>query len=299
MRQLKTAAAVLLAAAALPSCSLLDESLCVPSCHARTHASSSLVSFLYPSGQVPPPGDEVPELHVPLRVGLAFLPSAGDEQQDLAAAQKEQLLERIAERFRSRPFVSEIVAIPDYYLKGQRGYAGLEGLQRLYGVDLVALVSYDQVRHADDNKWSLGYLTIVGAFVVQGTRQQTTTLVDLAVVDPRTRSLVLRAGGTDQSEASSTLVDASRDARNAASAGYARATDDMINRFDAALVRFEQEVKEGKARVHVTHGDGHGSGGGGALGGDWLWLLGAAAGLAAWRRRTGTAPAPAARSHAG
>ena len=62
--------------------------------------------------------------------------------------------------------------------------------QRLYGVDLMALVSYDQVAHEDDNNWSLGYVTIVGAYFLKGTRHDISTLVDLAVVDPATHSLV-------------------------------------------------------------------------------------------------------------
>ena len=79
-------------------------------------------------------------------------------------------------------FVADIVVIPDYYLQGKAGFEGLEGVQRLYGIDLMALVSYDQVAHEDDNNWSLGYVTIVGAYVLKGTRHDISTLVDLAVV---------------------------------------------------------------------------------------------------------------------
>jgi rhombotail lipoprotein len=57
----------------------------------------------------------------------------------------------------------------------------------------MALVSYDQVTYTEDNKWPVGYLTIVGAYIVKGMINDTTTLVDLAVVDPKTRSLLLRA----------------------------------------------------------------------------------------------------------
>jgi len=55
------------------------------------------------------------------------------------------------------------------------------------------LVSYDQVTRRDDNNWSLTYLTIVGAFVIPATDHDVATMVDLAVVDPASRSLVLRA----------------------------------------------------------------------------------------------------------
>ena len=256
----------------LAGCADLDGHFCVPNCHALTHASSSLVDFLYPQGQTPPPQNSVPELHLPLRVGLAFLPSTGPNREaTLDAAHREQLLARIGERFKSRPFVAEIVAIPDYYLAGHRGFDGLEAVQRLYHTDLMALVSYDQVTHSDASAWSMGYLTIVGAYIVKGTRQEVSTLVDLAVVDPVTRSLVLRAGGTSAQHDSSTAVSAGRDARNASNSGFSTATDQMVEHFDQALTDFEQQVKNGTARVTVVHSDG-GGGGGGAFGFGWLAL---------------------------
>jgi len=67
---------------ALGGCTLL----CAPYCGGATavhHGSTSLVEFLYPNGTPPPRANSVPELHVPLRVGLAFLPGRGIDTQDL------------------------------------------------------------------------------------------------------------------------------------------------------------------------------------------------------------------------
>ena len=276
----------MICALGLSGCEDLNHLFCAPSCHAQAHASSSLVDFLYPQGQTPPTENAIPELKLPLRVGLAFLPSTGPNPEGaLDAAHREQLLERIRERFKSRPFIAEIVTIPDYYLTGKRGFEGLEGVQRLYHTDLVALVSYDQVTHSDDSSWSLGYLTIVGAYVIKGTRQEVSTLVDLAVVDPVTRSLVLRAGGTSAQHDSSTAISADRDARNASNSGFSTATDQLVEHFDLALTQFEQEVKNGTARVKVVHSDG---GGGGTFGYGWL-LLGLGA-VAVRLRRFAAAP---------
>jgi rhombotail lipoprotein len=256
---------LVVAAVGLSGCANLG---CVGGCGSHAHNSSSLVEFLYPNG-VTPPQDATPQLRIPLRVGLAFLPSNGlDATGGLDASHKEQLLERIRQRFSSRRFVAEIVPIPDYYLTGRRGFEGLGGVQRLYGVDVMALVSYDQVTHQDENYWSLGYLTIVGAYVLKGNRHDVSTLVDLAVVEPATHSLVLRAGGTDTRHGSTTLIDSQRDAREAATGAYGAATDQMIEHFDAALTKFEADVRSGKAAVQVVRKNdpGH-SGGGGAL--DW------------------------------
>lgn len=259
----------------LSGCAVLEHALCAPACQTQSHNTSSLVSYLYPDGRTPPPANTIPELHVPLRIGLAFLPSqASDGAAPLTAAQKQELLERIRQRFWTRRFVSEIVVIPDYYLGTARGFAGLDGVQRLYNVDLMALVSYDQVTHTDDNTLSLGYLTIVGAYVLPGSSHDTATLVDLAVVDPATRSLVLRAGGTSTSHDSSTLVNVDRNARRDSAGGFDVATDQMIAHFDAALTTFQDDVRSGKANVKVvarnngndrTGGGGGGGGGGGSM----------------------------------
>jgi rhombotail lipoprotein len=247
---------------------------------------------------MPPPTDTIPELHVPLRVGLAFLPStASYGAAPLSAAQKEQLLERIRQRFANRPFVSEIVLIPDYYLGTDRGFAGLEGVQRLYDVDLMALVSYDQVTHKDDNKLSLGYLTIIGAYFLRGSSHETATLVDLAVVDPATRSLVLRAGGTSTDHDASALINENRDVRRESAQGFDAATDQMIGHFDEALTAFQADVHSGKANVRVVARNattpGRGGGGGGAIGGlDVLALLALAGAAAAKRPRSGAVTTP-------
>jgi rhombotail lipoprotein len=247
---------------------------CLPYCGGRTHNSTSLVDFLYPDGRLPPPTPERPQLRIPLRVGLAFLPTANAQTAGLDEAQKEALLERIKQRFASRRFVTDIVMLPDYYLTGHRGYAALDGVQRLYGVDVIALVSFDQQTHLDQNDWSLAYLSIVGAYVVKGSRHDVSTLVDLAVVDPQSRQLIIRAGGTDLRHGNTTLIDADRETREANITGFNAATDQMIEHFDAALSKFEADVRSGTAPIRVVSNNAAGNpGGGGALGGGFIGLL--------------------------
>lgn len=261
-------AAALALAALLSGCVPFDHGYCAPFCTTHVHNSSSLVGFLYPDGSPPPRDNSIPELPVPLRVGLSFLPpppGAGLGTPD--AARREQLLERIRQRFASRKFVSEITIIPDYYLASAKGMAGLAGVERLYNVDVMALVSYDQVGVSSGMKYrSLTYLTIIGAFIVNGSEHDVSTLVDLAVVDPKTRSLILRAGGTDSTHGTSTLIDQPKEMRSAAADGFTRATDSMIDHFDVALSKFESDVKSGAARVKVVNKDGSPRGGGGAFG---------------------------------
>lgn len=233
----------------------------------RHERSSSLVEYLYP-GRTPPAQDEVPVLQLPLTVGIAFLPSVTGQAGALDEADKQRILQGIRERFERRRFVREIVPIPDYYLAGQRGFDGLTALQRLYNLDLVALVSYDQVARQDDNELALTYLTIVGSFLFPGTSQDVNTIVDLAVVHPASRSLVLRAAGMDSRKGVSTEVRASSRLRERSVESFHASAERMIDNFDTELLRFEDNVRSGTARVQV-------SGGGGAF--DWLaiGLLGA------------------------
>lgn len=257
-------AALLLALAVLLSgCTAL-----CPGCRTRaihTGASTSLVDFLYPKGGAPPAGHpDLPLLPVPLRVGLSFLPErGGTEAPD--PAQREQILERIAAHFKSRDFIGQIVIIPDYYLQGSRGFEGLAGIERLYGVDVMALVSYDQVGYQDDTRSSIGYLTIVGAYFLHGTREDVTTLVDLAVVDPKSRTLLLRAGGTDTRARNTALIGSGTVARNQNTDSLNAASAQLIEHFDVALTQLEADIKTGKSEVQVTHRPGF-SGGGGAFG---------------------------------
>jgi len=263
---------ILLSGVGLSGCA--DLAALVYGSHTHAHNSSSLVEFLYPNGKVPPPENSIPQLRVPLRVGLAFLPSSGPESvTSLDAAAKEALLERVRQRFQSRKFIADIVLIPDYYLAGHRGFDGLQGVQRLNNLDLMALVSYDQVTHEDNNNWSLGYLTIVGMYMLKGNRHDVSTLVDLAVVDPATRSLVLRAGGTDTGHGNSTFIDEQRETRMVGSRSFSAATDQMIDHFDTALTQFEADVRAGKANVQIVHKNGAAGAAGGGGKFEWPALL--------------------------
>jgi rhombotail lipoprotein len=281
----------------LTGCEMFDPFSCHGSCQSSARSSSSLVGFLYPGRVPPPPENSIPQLNLPVRVGIAFIPETsreGNSAVGLEAARREEMLERIRQRFADRKFVSQIVVIPDYYLRGRSGFDSLEGVQRLYGVDVLALVSYDQVTYRDRNDWSLGYLTIVGAYVLKGDQHDVVTLMDLAVVDPVSRSILLRAGGTNERTRHSTAAREARESRESQSEGFSAATDDLVEHFDQALTRFEADVRSGKANVRVARRTpsagavGAGGGGGGAF--DGLSLVALAGVLVFMRLRLRRSP---------
>jgi rhombotail lipoprotein len=247
--------------------------------------STPLVDFLYTDGKVPEQ-DAQPELHLPIRVGVSFLPSDGDPwKSQPGAIDREKVLTAVREHFKSLPYVSEIVIVPDYYLhKGKGdGLAQIEQLSRLYHIDLFALVSYDQIQNSFQNDRALAYWTIVGAYFVRGDRNETHTLLDMAVIDPKSRALVMRAGGTSALGGNVTAVDAEHHSAAQSKRGFELATGQLIANFSRELTDFEQRVRDGTAPVKVVR-QGAKSGGGGALDPLLLALLSGCLALSVRRR---------------
>ena len=229
----------------LPGCVVVAmyRTSCDTGCHWGVPSSSSVVDFLYPIGKTSPPKDTVPQLHIPVRIGLAFLP-AWSNVHGLDAVHREELLERIRSHFSDRKFVSEVVVLPDHSLPGWGGFEEIKGVQRHYGIDLMALVSYDQFTHNDGHNWSDKYHTISGVYALEGDGDEVVTLVDLAVVDAASRWLMLGVDGIDVRHGKST-------SRELATAAFSTATDHMIANFDAALSRSEAAMRAGKAVTGV------------------------------------------------
>jgi rhombotail lipoprotein len=256
----------------LNGCALVDGT-CLFDCGKTRAGSTPLVAYLYPDGNVPRT-DSVPVLKVPLTVGLTFLPDR-DSATAIGPGEKDAILTRLRDRFRSLDYVRDIVIVPDSYLGARPGFDSLEQVAALQNLDVIALVSYDQLATSEENKRSLAYLTIVGAYFVHGTHSETSTLLDLAVVEPQSRSLLLRAGGTSQSSGSSSVVDLSGKLRRQSQRGLAAATDELVRQLDHELTLFSERVRTGNGPVRVVKRDeGGGPGfGGGRLTLAWLLLL--------------------------
>jgi len=71
-------------------------------------------------------------------------------------------------------------------------------------------------------------------------------------VDPPSRSILLRAGGTNDRTRHTTAMDDVREARASQVEGFSAATDDLIEHFDQALTQFETDAKAGKANVRFA-----------------------------------------------
>jgi len=232
----------------------------------RDGVSSSLVDYLYPKGEVPPEQPEgIPRLDLPLRAGIAFVPSrypsGFGSGIGIPEATKAELLARVRDAFADREYIAHIEVIPETYLRSSQGFEGMQQVARLYGLDVMALVSYDQVSVSHDTDASVLYWTIVGAYVVKGTKNAVNTFVDTAVFDVPTRRLLFRAPGTDQRDARSTAVESNETLRRERTGSFAAAMDKMTVNLEAELERFEDRLKSEPTLAEVNWEEGKGGSG--------------------------------------
>lgn len=229
----------------------------------RRGVSSSLVDYLYPNGEIPPAQDgSIPQLNVPLRVGLAFVPSRdSDEVPGLSEADKTALLAKVRDAFIEQEFISEIEVIPETYLRSGRGFQSLEQVARLYQLDVMGLVSYDQVVTSEDSTASVLYWTIVGAYFIEGSKNDVQTFVDTAIFDIKTRRLLFRAPGINKLSNRSTLIKSAEELRESRRASFTAAIEEMTTNLDKQLVGFQERIKEDPTVATVVEKPGRGGGG--------------------------------------
>jgi rhombotail lipoprotein len=293
-RTIRLLAASLLALA-LSGCGILSGDGCLFRCDRMQRSSTPLVDFLYRDKPVPK-RDAQAEVQLPIRVGLTFLPPRpGSADSGPTSVERERILAAIRGNFADLPYVSEIVNVPSYYLDMSRGdgMAQLEQLARLQRLDLIALISYDQRSDMRENRRALAYLTIVGALVMKGNHNETQTIIDLAVVEPTGRALVLRAGGVSSLADSAAAIDQGHKLQKQQRVGFDQATEMLIANFRTELADFETRVREGKSDIRFVKASR--PGGGGAL--DPVLLVGLLAvlslpGVRAWRGRRSSASVP-------
>lgn len=243
------------------------------------HEASSIVQFLYPNKETPFVQPQIPTLRLPLRVGVAFVPTGlGDGrggfyhvQANFSEMQKTELLRKVAGQFKSLPFVQSIEIIPSTYLRPGGGFDNLDQLRGLMGIDVVALISYDQVQNSSDTEASLAYWTIVGAYIVPAQRNTTHTLMEAVVYDIPSRSLLFRAPGTSTVQNHSTLFRTSDTLREASAKGITDASAQMTANLAQELELFKVRAKEEPQNIRIEHKPGYT--GAGSLEGAFAVLL--------------------------
>ena len=246
---------IMLAVTLLASCSSF-----VSTNTGKQAQSSSLMDFLYPNDDSRVKHQpEIPTLQLPVKVGLAFVPSNDWQQNGLHGKDQVELLESVKQSFLQYEYIDRIEIIPSEYLSGREGFSTLEQVGRLYDVDVMALVSYDQVTQSLENNAALLYWTIVGMYVIPGNENTVQTFVDTAVFDIKSKKLLFRAPGVSKLEKRTTAIGIDDTLAEKSLEGFGIAVENMSTNLDAELARFKIRVKEEKV-AKVEHREGYSGG---------------------------------------
>ena len=230
----------------------------------QTRTKSSVVDYLYPNKSEAIVRPEIPVLNIPINVGIAFVPEQAARSGGtniwsgitklwssdvgggkLTEAYKTDLLEKVAGHFRQHKFVSDITVIPSAYLTAGGSFSNLEQIRTMYGIDVIVLVSYDQVQFTDEGLLSLTYWTLIGAYIVSGEKNDTNTMMDTAVYDIKSKKMLFRAPGTSHIKGSSTLINLSEELREDSLKSFEEATANMISSLDFQLAKFRKKIEFG------------------------------------------------------
>ena len=225
-----------------------------------THHRTSVVNYLYPEGRAAADTPTVPTLRLPIKVGVAFVPPAANprgsyalamERGDVPEAERLALTRRIADHFRERPFVKSVELIPSSYLTAGGGFQNLDQLRSMFDVDVMVLLAYDQVQFTGEGVSTFTYLTVLGAYVVEGEKNDTRTLMDAVVLDVASRKMLFRAPGTSVVKGTSTPVNLDQALRQDRMRGFALAAEDLTTNLDTQLTAFRERVREAPEEIRV------------------------------------------------
>ncbi len=230
---------------------------------------SSLSSYLGAKASPPPdPAAGPARLLLPLRLGIAFVPAdAGQRAGSMSAntpatlmnpAQEQELHRHVAELFGQKPWALSFKIIPALYLAKGGGFEDLDQVARSFGVDVVALVSVDQVQFSSPRWYAWTYWTLVGAYMVKGDKNDTTTLVDAAVYHVPSRTFLFRAGGVGTLKGSSTWSGREDAFRQQSRESLALAMANLSDSLDQGVAGFKQDLLKGVRKdVQLMDKDGN------------------------------------------
>ncbi len=223
---------------------------------------SNVIEFLYGNKESLPETVPSPSLSTPFKLGIAFVPdgtstvtgavpaggtSAAGPRHALILSdkQKADLMEMVSASLKTYSFVKSVDVIPSQYLVFKGGFSNLDQISSMYGLDVIMLLSYDQVQHTDEGMLSIVYWTIIGAYVVEGEKNDTSTMIDAAVFHIPARRLLFRSSGTSHIKATSTPVNLSEQLRKDSYAGFEKAIVDLTGNLKEQLQLFKERVEKG------------------------------------------------------
>ena len=216
--------------------------------HYTTQRTSNLLTYLNPgetqSAEVSRDISKtsLPHIPVPITLGIAFVPESrtvtgrGDSKiEPLTEKVKMEMMRELTAQLRQYSFFAEIEEIPSTYLKVGGSFANLDQIHTMTGVDVIGLVSYDQVQFTDRGLVSLLYWTGIGWYFVPGEKNDTNTMIDAALYHLPTRKPVLRATGQSGVYHYSTPMNQSQNLRDDSEQGFKEALHMLAANFKEQL----------------------------------------------------------------
>ena len=151
--------------------------------------------------------------------------------------------------------------------------------------------AYEQFQFSESGKSSLAYWTLIGAYVINGEKNETRTMLYAAVYDIPSRAMLFNATGRSGVRGRSTPVDVSKQLRGRSEQGFRDAMDDLIVQLDQALDTFVEQAATGTVRgagtpaIEITDATGAPVESGAGTAGPAEWIVVALLGSLAWRSR--------------
>ena len=247
---------------------LLVLSLLIVGCgHANRQQWTSLADYLYP---IDPNRRETTEMSpqptptslasvpVPFRLGLAFLPDRKSKTKGnttfakvpydvdpLSEEVKVTLMQQVREDLGKYSFISSIDVIPSSYLLPRGSYRNLVQLGALTGVDVIALISYDQVQFTDEGVAALGYVITLGSgfWFWPGEKNDTKTMIDAAAYYIRGQRLLFKAVGQSRVEGYATPLNLTEALRDDSEQGFRDAVHTLVINLHAQIQVFKKKMQ--------------------------------------------------------
>jgi rhombotail lipoprotein len=234
-----------------------------------TRRQSSLVDYLAPGGNAAPAQAGPATVQLPLAVGIAFLPAGNAETSNLAwkgpkdvvvfltPEGEQRMADQVKARFAQKSWISSFKVIPSNYLSTRGGFQDLDKVAALNKVDIMVLVSLNQVQFSNPKWYSWSYWTMVGAYTVKGDKNDTSSFVDAAVFHVPSHNMLFRAAGTSLVKGSSTWAQRDEKLQKKSAEGFALAMDALSANLDQAVATFREEVLQGRRKdVRLVDRDG-------------------------------------------
>jgi rhombotail lipoprotein len=137
-----------------------------------------------------------------------------------------------------------VAIVPAYYFGNQPGvgFEKLQDMARHFDFDLVALVSYEQTMYEFQNMRTLGLITMIGKDFYKVDVDQALTVIELALIEPESRAVVMRVAAGDKFGDTTTLLDDWRSQTHVRKVSFDRADDVFIEALRAELPKLRERV---------------------------------------------------------